>query len=178
LLVGQTYGNYHETVRAEAEKLHVSDRLIWLGHQDDVPSVLAGSDVFVLPTLEDNFPLTILEAMMLQLPIVATSVGGIPECVFPGQTGELVARKDVNALAEATVRLLLDPELRRKYGDAGRRLVLERFSPAAQVPQIEATLAAAAASGRQAVAVPEVRREPANVSELCHPRPGLSGHRS
>ena len=161
LFVGQVYGTYGQQVLAEAEKLQVSDRLIWLGHQDDVASLLAASDVFVLPTLEDNFPLTILEAMLVGLPVVATSVGGVPECVFPGQTGELVSRKDVNGLAEATVRLLLDPGLRQKYSEASRELVRQRFSPAAQVPQIEATLAAAAASGRRTAASREVPREPA-----------------
>jgi len=150
LLVGESYGTYHETVRAEAERLQVADRLIWMGHQDDVGSVLAASDLFALSTLEDNFPLTILEAMMSGLPVVATRVGGIPECVFPGQTGELVPRKDVAAFADAVARLLLDPALRREYGAAGREVVRERFSPASQVPQVEAALAAAAGKSLRA----------------------------
>jgi glycosyltransferase involved in cell wall biosynthesis len=150
LLVGESYGAYHETVRAEAERLQVSDRLIWMGHQDDVASVLAASDLFALSTLEDNFPLTILEAMAIGLPVVATRVGGIPECVVPGQTGELVPRKDVHTLADAVAQLLLDPALRRKYGAAGREVVRKRFSPASQVPQIEAALAAAAKKGPRA----------------------------
>lgn len=160
LLVGESYGSYHETVRAEAERLRVSDRLIWMGHRDDVGSVLAASDLFALSTLEDNFPLTILEAMVAGLPVVATHVGGIPECVFPGLTGELVPRKDVNAFARAVVRLLLDPVLRQRYGAAGRQLVRERFSPASQVPQIEAALAAAVATSRPAALSRHASRRP------------------
>jgi glycosyltransferase involved in cell wall biosynthesis len=141
LMVGPQYGTYHQRVRREAERLRVADHVIWLGNRADIPSILAAAEVFVLPTLEDNLPLAILEAMAVGLPVVSTRVGGIPECVVSGVTGEVVRVRDPKALAAAIVPLLLDGELRRKYGAAGRTLVRERFSAATQVPQIEAILA-------------------------------------
>jgi glycosyltransferase involved in cell wall biosynthesis len=149
-MVGPNYGTYHKRVRAEAERLGVADQVIWLGHRKDVPRVLTAADVFVLPTLEDNLPLAILEAMALGLPVVSTRVGGIPECVISGVTGEVVRPRNAKALAAALVPLLQDAELRQKYGAAGRKLMQERFSVESQVPQIETILAAAVHQRRAA----------------------------
>jgi glycosyltransferase involved in cell wall biosynthesis len=90
-----------------------------LGRRDDVPEILAGADIFALPTRWEGLPLSIIEAMHAGLPVVATRVGGIPELVEDGRTGFLVPRGDVAAFAEALGKLL-DPELRRKMGEAGR----------------------------------------------------------
>jgi glycosyltransferase involved in cell wall biosynthesis len=69
----------------------------------------------------------VIEAMAAGLPVVASSVGGLPELVADGETGILVPAGDAVALAEALARLLDDPELRRSYGAAARRRALERF---------------------------------------------------
>jgi glycosyltransferase involved in cell wall biosynthesis len=150
LFVGPRYGTYDEKVCAEADKLQVAGNIIWLGLRRDVPRVLAASDVFVLPTLEDNLPLAILEAMRIGLPVVSTRVGGIPECVIPGVTGEIVPPRDPVALANALVPILLDRELRQQYSQAGRELVRQRFSASTQVPKIEAILDATARRPRAA----------------------------
>jgi glycosyltransferase involved in cell wall biosynthesis len=87
-----------------------------------------GSDLFVLPTLADNTPVTLMEAMACGLPAVATEVGGIPELVEPGVTGKLVPRGDVPALAAALEEMADDAPMRRGMGRAARSRALARFS--------------------------------------------------
>ena len=84
--------------------------------------LFAAADVFVLPThyAHEALPLVVIEAMMHGLPVVATTVGALPELVVDGVTGELIAPRDDAALAAALVRLLNEPERRRRYGAAGR----------------------------------------------------------
>jgi glycosyltransferase involved in cell wall biosynthesis len=98
-----------------------------LGERDDVPQLLAGADVFVLSTLSEGMPISVLEAMATGLPVVASAVGGIPEVVVDGETGLLVPPRDPEALAEALRTLLADAALRRRLGQAGRRRAQELF---------------------------------------------------
>jgi glycosyltransferase involved in cell wall biosynthesis len=94
-------------------------------------------DVFVLPSRFEGFPLSIVEAMLARLPVVATTVGSVPEAVREGETGLLVPPDDAAALAAALGRLLADPALRSRLGEAGRRLALERFTAAAMARSFE-----------------------------------------
>ncbi len=98
-----------------------------LGERDDVPALLAQGDVFALSTLSEGMPMSVLEAMAAGLPVVASAVGGIPEVVVDEETGLLVPPDDAGALATALGRLLSDPKLRRRLGEAGRRRAEERF---------------------------------------------------
>lgn len=86
------------------------------------------ADAFVLPTLGDNFPATVLEAMAAGLPVVATRTGGIPEAVTHGETGFLVPPRNPSALAEHIQMLIQDDGLRKKMGCMGRRRFEERFT--------------------------------------------------
>jgi len=88
----------------------------------------AAADIFVCPTLGDNLPYTVLEAMACECPVVGSRVGGLPEEVQDGVTGVLVPPRDVKALGEALVHLLLDPAKRRAFGAAGRARVLAEFN--------------------------------------------------
>jgi glycosyltransferase involved in cell wall biosynthesis len=90
----------------------------------------AAADVFTLPSLGDHAPLAVLEAMSASAPVVATSVGGLPEQVDSGVTGLLVPPSDPLLLGAALVRLLRDPALRASLGAAGRRRALDRFNRA------------------------------------------------
>jgi glycosyltransferase involved in cell wall biosynthesis len=101
---------------------------VWAGYRDDVPRLLAGADLFVLPSLDDAFPTVLLEAMAAELPVVATHVGGIPEIVDSADVGVLVPPGDVAALADAIEALLRDEERRRRIAAAGRRRVAQEFS--------------------------------------------------
>jgi glycosyltransferase involved in cell wall biosynthesis len=117
---------------ASDPRLAASVRLI--GHSPGADPVLAGADLFVNPSLgggpewAESFPYTVLEAMAFGLPIVATDVGGVSEAVEPGASGLLVPPEDPNRLAEAIVKLLREPDLARRLGDAARLRHRQRFT--------------------------------------------------
>ncbi len=117
---------------AEMQSLGAShglgDRVRFLGQRLDVPEILARAQISVLATNWEGFPLSILEAMRASLPVVATAVAGVPESVSDGETGYLVPRGDVATLRDRIRRLLLDPELRRRQGKAGRLAYERRFT--------------------------------------------------
>ncbi len=142
--------DYVARVKSAARELGVADGILWVGHRGDVPAVLAALDLCVLASIEESFPLAILEAMSVGLPVVATAVGGVPECVRHGETGILVPPADSEALAAALLDLLCDPARRRRFGEAGRRRVLEQFSLESQVARIEAALSSVAHHARSA----------------------------
>jgi glycosyltransferase involved in cell wall biosynthesis len=105
-----------------------ADNVRFLGFRNDIPDLLAASDLFTLPSLTEGLPLSVLEAMSHCLPIVATRVGGIPELVTHGTDGLLVPANDDAALAEAMADLINNPEKRHAFGEAGRRRALADFS--------------------------------------------------
>lgn len=116
------------------------DRVIFAGHVDDVPSLLAASNVVVQPSLTENLGGTI-EALLMERPVVATRVGGLPESVRDGETGLLVPHSDPESLARAVLRLLDNPEEAVAFGRAGRRLMLDRFTSAHTAAQVAAVYA-------------------------------------
>jgi N-acetyl-alpha-D-glucosaminyl L-malate synthase BshA len=92
-----------------------------LGEQIDLPAVMRGADLFLLPSETESFGLAALEAMACGLPVIASAVGGLPEVIADGQTGFLCPMGDVAAMAAAARRLLDDPSLRARFGAAARR---------------------------------------------------------
>lgn len=98
-----------------------------LGERFDVPAVLASADVFVLSSLSEGLPISVLEAMAAGLPVIASLVGGVPEMVVHGETGFLVAPNDPAALGDALRPLVGDADLRRRLGAAGRERALSLF---------------------------------------------------
>jgi glycosyltransferase involved in cell wall biosynthesis len=125
VLVGE--GPDRRRVEQEIVGLGLADRVHLYGECHDVRDLLAGSDVFVLSSNSEGMPLSVLEAMAAGLPVVASRVGGVPELVADGVTGILVAPGDEEELTAALRRLLDDPALRRRLGDAGRRRAKEHF---------------------------------------------------
>ena len=99
----------------------------FLGHVDDVLHVLQNADALVHPSYHESFGLSLVEAEMCGLPIIACNVGSIPEIVKDGVSGILVKPKDAKSLAKAMNTLIKDPGLRVSMGQAGRQIFLENF---------------------------------------------------
>jgi glycosyltransferase involved in cell wall biosynthesis len=121
-------GDERAALQGQAFALGISGRVDILEWTDDPGSLLTGCDGFVLPSRAEGFPLSILEAMLAGLPVVATDVGSVREAVVDGETGFVVPSDDATALARAMRRLATDTDLRRTMGKAGRARALERFS--------------------------------------------------
>jgi sugar transferase (PEP-CTERM/EpsH1 system associated) len=103
--------------------------LSWMpGERNDVADVMRGLHCFALPSQSEGISNVVLEAMASALPVLATAVGGNPELVSDGRTGELVPPSDPDAMAQALVRLASDPERSARMGQAGRADVEARFS--------------------------------------------------
>ena len=116
--------------RARAAELGLAERCEFPGWvaPEAVPAMLAAHDAYVLPSLHEGLPLGILEAMRSARPVVATTVGAIPEAFPEGRGVTLVPPGDAEALAAALAELAADPPLRRERGLAARALYTERFS--------------------------------------------------
>lgn len=119
---------YLKKLEALVSELGLSGRVRFTGFRKDNLDVIRSLDILVSASTEEAMPRNLIEAMALNRPVVATSVGGVPELVEEGMTGLLVPPQDAVALAEAVVRLARDPDLRRRLGEAGRCQVEERFT--------------------------------------------------
>jgi glycosyltransferase involved in cell wall biosynthesis len=135
LLVGE--GSRHEALEAQARELRIAHRVVFTGRRDDVPAVTAALDVAVLPSYREAQGLSILEAMALSRPVVASAVGGIPEVIEDGVSGLLVPPHDAAALAAAISRLLSDHPYADLIGRAGHDVVHDRFCVELMVRAVE-----------------------------------------
>lgn len=121
-------GSFTEELQALAQSLGVSEYVVFTGDRSDIPQIMAACDVFTLPSFEEPFGLVFLEAMAMRRPVVALDNGGTPEVVEHEKSGLLSPPWDIPALSNNIVRLLRDPELRRRMGEHGRRRVVEFFN--------------------------------------------------
>jgi len=123
-----TGGRYETELRALATQLGVTAHTHFAGHQPQAANLMVDLDVFVLPSYREAMPMSILEAMAAAKPVVATRVNGVPEVVVDGVTGLLVPPGNPDALAEAILKLLQNPEMARDMGIAGRKRVQKHFN--------------------------------------------------
>lgn len=144
-------GDGPERKRLEQRIAHhgLGEHVRLFGNRSDVPALLAEFDVFVLSSVAEGIPLTVLEAMAAGLPVVATNVGGVGEVVVTGETGTLVRPSDPAALAAALRCCMDDPALRARQGAAGRARVETRFGMASMVAGYVDLYAGLLASGQR-----------------------------
>lgn len=133
----EDYGARYQALAAE---LGVADRIRFLGFVDDVRSAVADWDVLVLPSTQEPFGRSIIEAMALQTAVVATRVGGIPEIIDDGTHGFLVEPGNVPELARRIEALVESPELRHRVAGAGRARIEARFDVAKLTGRIQELL--------------------------------------
>ena len=117
VIVGQ--GQEQPAIEARIKELGITDRVHLAGCTHDVPGVLSMMDLFALTSHNEASPVSIMEAMSCQLPVVATDVGSVDESVLNEQTGLLVPANDLAAMSSAWIRVLADPPLAKKMGSAG-----------------------------------------------------------
>lgn len=128
---------YAACVREAIGRMGLDSRISILGYRTDIPAVMSGLDLCVSAAREEALGLTIPEAMAARLAVVATNVGGVPENVWPGETGLLVPKADPHAMAAAICELLAEPDRRREWGENGRRRVLEKYNFQLQMEELE-----------------------------------------
>ena len=123
------HGEDLEALQALAERLGVQKRVRFLGWRDDVPALVASSDIVLLPSRWEGMPYVVLEAMAAARPVVATRVDGATDLVVPGQTGELVDVMDVARMAQALDRMAeLSKGQRVELGQAGEARIRSAYS--------------------------------------------------
>jgi N-acetyl-alpha-D-glucosaminyl L-malate synthase BshA len=136
LLIGD--GQDRSAAMELAETLGVERDIVFLGKQDDVESLLAIADLFLLPSEEEAFGLAALEAQSCGVPVVASAVGGLPEVVEDGKTGYLLPLGDVHGMARAALGLLTDSTRHAEFREAARQRAVAHFDTTLVVPQYEA----------------------------------------
>jgi glycosyltransferase involved in cell wall biosynthesis len=123
-----------------AAELGIADNVVFAGARSDVDRMLALVDVVLLSSYTECFPLAVLEAMACGVPVVGTEVGGVPDMIDDGRTGQLVPAREPRAMADALIKVLRNPERAVEMGRAARQRVEDRFTLERSVRVAEATL--------------------------------------
>lgn len=144
-------GPMREQLEREAARLNLRGKVFFTGERQDVNRIMPCLDIFVLSSVTEGFPLTVLEAMASGCPLVASRTGGIPEIVDDGVNGLLVNPGDVSGLAGAVSGLLADPEKCRKLAGEARRRVEQNFTEKEMAAQTGALYQALYAGSRGCV---------------------------
>jgi glycosyltransferase involved in cell wall biosynthesis len=147
-------GAERPALEARIRDLGLEHRFRLLGQRDDVPALLANSDVFVLSSTREGLPLSVLEAMAAGRPVVASAIGGTDEVVTAGETGLLFPPGDAPALAQALRRLFADPDLANRLSGAARVRVRNEFAAEIMTRRVEAIYEELLSPGRPSEARP------------------------
>lgn len=126
VIAGQ--GKQRTELEAQIARDGTTGKVVLAGFRDDAISIIAASDIFVLPSLAEPFGLVLLEAMALGKPVIATAAGGPLEIVNSGESGLLVPPRDPAALADALRALLRSPQMRESMGVQGRERYEQHFT--------------------------------------------------
>jgi len=113
-------GPFKEELQKMIESLNLKDRFFLLGYRNDIPSFLRNLDLFVLPSHEEGFGISVIEALNEGISIIATKVGGIPEIIQDGVEGILVEKENSEELANAIEKILKDEKLRKNMSVKGK----------------------------------------------------------
>jgi len=130
-------GPLREQLEKLARNLHISTDVTFMGVLNNIPAFLNEIDIFVLSSVREGLPLSLLEAMAAEKPIIATAVGGIPEVIDNGSDGIIVTATNVDELKDAIISLLQDEDKRRAIGKNARNKVINYFSIESMVNELE-----------------------------------------
>lgn len=136
LIIGS--GPLETELKTETSRLGLQDVVSFLGTRSDVPTILCGLDLMVLPSHWECLPIVLLEALAAGCPVVATAVGGVPE-VLDGIGWPMVAPDDIDGLVQAMMQIIEMPDSERKHlADLSRRRIKNQFSRKSSVARVEA----------------------------------------
>ncbi len=135
LLVGA--GPERLFVQQLVKELQLSEHVHFLGEQDYLESLLSCADLFVLPSEQESFGLVALEAMSCEVPVIGTSIGGLPEVVAQGETGFLFPVGEIQQMADAAMELLSDEQKLARFRRCSRQWAVERFDSEIIIRQYE-----------------------------------------
>ena len=135
LLLGE--GREESALRSQAKRLGIEARVCFAGFQRRSAAWMKVMDCLVQPSLTDGTPNSVLEAMLLGIPVVATNTGGIPDVIDAGETGLLVEPDSPEALAEAMKKMVRSSTLRNQLASEAKYRVAREFSPARQRELLE-----------------------------------------
>ena len=128
-IVGGGSQRAYENIKNIIFQLSLENKVFMLGHRENIPEILTSLDIIVQPSYaSEGVPQSILQAMAMGKPVVASDVGAIKEVVFDGKTGFLVKPKNPKLIAESVVALYKNPEMLKEFGKEGRRLIEENYS--------------------------------------------------
>ncbi|MBN1694073.1 glycosyltransferase family 4 protein [candidate division WOR-3 bacterium] len=131
LIIGKilsTQAGYYKQLKRLASSMGLEQDIYFLGQRDDIPQLLSLTDIFILPSLTEGTPLSILEAMSMKLPVIASRVGGVPEVVSDGKTGLLVNPGNPDEITDAVLKLLKNPKIRKEMGAKARKIAKKKFA--------------------------------------------------
>ncbi len=138
---------YELEIRRLCTSLGLDGVVTFAGFRRDIPDVMASFDILAFPSHAESFGVVLIEAMAMELPVVSTNCDGVVDIVVEGETGLYVHPRAPEELAGALIRLIDDPPLRRRFGEAGRRRVLELFDRRGQIDRLEGIYAGVLAAG-------------------------------
>jgi glycosyltransferase involved in cell wall biosynthesis len=130
-------GPLRAALEGRIASLGIGDRVRMPGPREDVADLMVAADLFVLSSVREGLPITLLEAMRAGRPAVVTRIGGMPEAVEEGRTGTVVDAEDPAAMGDAIARMLADPEALRTMGAAAEARWRERYTAARMVAETE-----------------------------------------
>jgi len=128
-------GELRKALEAKRKALNLADCVTFLGYRPDAPGIIRAADVYVSSSWSEGLGTSILEALASGVPVVAAEAGGAKEMVIPGETGYLVPVRDAQALADAIIAALRDPDTASRMAAAGSRRTREKFSVERMVEQ-------------------------------------------
>ena len=130
MIIGDTSEKNQEYKKSLLKKIHnmgLVNEIIFTGHQKNVKRILSILDISILCSDLEGLPLSLVESLISNKPVIATEISGIPEIIIHNKTGLLVPPRDSQAMANAVISLLNDPVRASKLAENGRGLVLSKF---------------------------------------------------
>ena len=137
VIVGDGYGDELTKARSEVARRGLERLVHFTGHRNDLLNIYASLDIFLITSLTEGMPNTLLEAMAMGVPSVSTMVGGIPELIEHGKEGFLAPPGDIEGLSTAVIRLIMNSSLRQQCGAACRERIEKQYAFSRRVRLME-----------------------------------------